>query len=268
MNQTAHHAALQSVNLDGPQLAAIADASIEAPLLLVSVSGAHLYGFASPDSDVDLRGTHLESLPNLLGLDPANPTLDRSWEVDGLEIDLVSHDLAKFLTLLLGQNGNYLEQLFSPLVVIESESMEELRTLVQQGTIARHAYQAYAGYAHSRWRIWREAAQDGSARVKPLLYAYRVSLTGLHLLQTGEVNAHLPTLAAEYGFDSLFDLIELKVSEKAAVRLSVDDHDKALQALQDRLLTAYERSPLPPEPTNRAALNDFLLRARLQLRTQ
>jgi len=28
------------------------------PLLFVTISGAHLYGFPSPDSDYDLRGVH------------------------------------------------------------------------------------------------------------------------------------------------------------------------------------------------------------------
>jgi len=29
------------------------------PLLFATVSGAHLYGFPSPDSDYDLRGAHI-----------------------------------------------------------------------------------------------------------------------------------------------------------------------------------------------------------------
>ena len=29
------------------------------PLLLVTISGAHLYGFPSADSDYDLRGIHV-----------------------------------------------------------------------------------------------------------------------------------------------------------------------------------------------------------------
>lgn len=32
------------------------------PLLFATVSGAHLYGFPSRDSDVDLRGAHLPTL--------------------------------------------------------------------------------------------------------------------------------------------------------------------------------------------------------------
>ena len=31
------------------------------PLLFATISGAHLYGFPSPDSDYDLRGVHVQS---------------------------------------------------------------------------------------------------------------------------------------------------------------------------------------------------------------
>ena len=105
--------------------------------------------------------------------------------------------------------------------------------------------------------------RNGAARLKPLLYAYRVSLTGLHLLRTGEVNASLPALAPEYGLAHLTDLIAMKVKEKATAHPPVEEHDAALQSLQAQLTLAYERSSLPAEPTNRAALNDFLVRVRL-----
>jgi uncharacterized protein len=254
---------MKDTHMDTIKLAQIARQATDAPLL-VSVSGAHLYGFASPDSDVDLRGTHLLPLPDLIGREPPRSTLDHSWVEDGLEIDLVSHDLAKFLLLLLRQNGNYLEQLYSPLVIIESDCIEELRSLVREGTIARHAYHAYAGYAQDQWRKWRKVAVNGSAPLKLLLYAYRVSLTGLHLLRTGEVNANLPALAPEYGLAHLSDLIAQKIREKATAQLSVEEHDSALQSLQEQLALAYEQSPLPAEPTNRSALNDFLVRVRLE----
>ncbi|MBX3001598.1 MAG: nucleotidyltransferase domain-containing protein [Caldilineaceae bacterium] len=253
----------EDLPVDTNQLAQIVAGATNAPLILVSVSGAHLYGFDSPDSDVDLRGTHLLPLPELIGLDPPQQTLDRSWVENGVEIDLVSHELAKFLHLLLRQNGNYLEQLYSPLVIIETAWVEELRALVKEGTIARHAYHAYAHYAQAQWREWRQQAVNGAGLLKPLLYAYRVSLTGLHLLRTGEVNASLPALAPEYGLAHLADLIAMKVKEKATAQLPVEEHDAALQSLQEQLALAYERSPLPAEPTNRAALNDFLVRVRL-----
>ena len=38
------------------------------PLLFATISGAHLYGFPSPDSDFDLRGVHLLPLTEVVGL--------------------------------------------------------------------------------------------------------------------------------------------------------------------------------------------------------
>jgi hypothetical protein len=52
------------------------------PLLFSSISGAHLYGFSSADSDVDLRGMHLLPPGAFLGLDPpADETIART-EID------------------------------------------------------------------------------------------------------------------------------------------------------------------------------------------
>ena len=39
------------------------------PLVFATISGAHLYGFPSPDSDYDLRGCHLLPLRDVVGLD-------------------------------------------------------------------------------------------------------------------------------------------------------------------------------------------------------
>lgn len=251
------------LNLD--RLKTLATSALAHPPLLVVVSGAHLYGFPSADSDVDLRGAHLLPVPALLGLDTPKQTVTRSWDDAGLEIDLVSHDLGKFISLLLQQNGNYLEQLFSPLIVWQTPWAEELRGLVPQGSIARHVYHAYAGYARGQWQMWQKETETGPARIKPLLYAYRVSLTGLHLLRTGEVNANLTELAPVYGFGHLRELVAAKQQEKAALPLPMDEHNAALADLQEQLHDAYTTSRLPEKPTNRPALNDFLVRARLQL---
>ncbi len=106
--------------LDLEQLRKIA-ADEKYPLVFATVSGAHLYGFPSYDSDVDLRGVHLLPAAEVVGLRHGPETLDRMWNDDGAEIDLVSHDLAKFLTLLLRPNGYVLEQLLSPLVVVTGD---------------------------------------------------------------------------------------------------------------------------------------------------
>ena len=46
------------------------------PLVFVTVSGAHLYGFPSADSDYDLRGMHVLPAKEVVGLDAGPETLD------------------------------------------------------------------------------------------------------------------------------------------------------------------------------------------------
>src|SRR6187551_1356950 len=99
------------------------------PLVFATISGAHLYGFPSPDSDYDLRGVHLLPLAEVVGLHADEETVEKSGIHDGLEIDLVTHDAKKFFGLLLKKNGYVLEQLLSPLVVSTTPEHEELKAL-------------------------------------------------------------------------------------------------------------------------------------------
>ncbi len=101
------------------------------PLVFATVSGAHLYGFPSPDSDYDLRGVHVLPVKEVIGLDEGRETLEVSEVRDGLEIDLVTHDARKFFALLLKKNGYVLEQLLSPLIVHTTEAHEELKAIAQ-----------------------------------------------------------------------------------------------------------------------------------------
>jgi predicted nucleotidyltransferase len=249
---------------DARAYAPILHSELPYPLLFAGIGGAHMFGFPSPDSDVDLRACHILPTASFISLDEPRLTVNRIWPVDGVEVDLVSHDLKKFVTLLLRQSGNHLEQLFSPWVVVNSDWAAELRAIMRGGGIARHVYHAYAGYSKNKWQEWRkEAMQDGAGRIKALLYAYRVSLTGIHVLRTGEVNADLSVLAPVYGLVNLLDLIAAKTAERIAVPLVIEEHDSMLLSLQQQLQDAFETSPLPEMPTNRAALDDFIVRVRL-----
>ena len=65
--------------------------------LFVTISGAHLYGFPSPDSDLDLRGAHVLPLETMIGLRDFGETYEHlGGEVDGVELDCVSHDVGKY----------------------------------------------------------------------------------------------------------------------------------------------------------------------------
>jgi predicted nucleotidyltransferase len=48
--------------------------------------------------------------------------------------------------------------------------------------------------------------------VKPLLYVYRVLLTGIHLMRTGEVQGNLVTLNEEFRLPYIADLVARKLA--------------------------------------------------------
>jgi predicted nucleotidyltransferase len=124
-------------------------------LLFAAISGAHLYGFPSPDSDYDLRGVHVLPLPEVVGLEARRETITVTADRDGWEIDLVTHDIAKFCRLLLRPNGYVLEQLCSPLVVTTSPTHPELRDLVPQMGTRNHAYH-YVGFAVNQQKLFQK----------------------------------------------------------------------------------------------------------------
>src|SRR6478752_1581318 len=177
------------------------------PLLFATVSGAHLYGFPSRDSDVDLRGVHVLPAEDLVGLRPPEETRSRMWDHDGTEMDLVTHDLRKFVRLMLKPNGYVLEQLLSPLVVHTCGTHAELVELAP-GVVTRNHAHHYRGFANTQWRLFGRTGE-----LKPLLYTFRALLTGIHLMRSGEVLAHLPALLGEVAAPAyLPGLIEAKAA--------------------------------------------------------
>lgn len=275
------------------------------PLLFATISGAHLYGFPSPDSDFDLRGAHVLPLEKVVGLDVHDETVEQSMIVPpdtssglrppspqsgegagSLEMDIVSHDVRKFFGLLLKKNGYVLEQLFSPLIVHTTPEHEELKAICSSGresahsshavgqsrltsaatgVITKHHAHHYFGFAETQWKLF---LKESPRRVKPLLYVYRVLLTGIHLMRTGVVEANLVTLNEAFRLPCVAELVARKTSGENTTLADADVafHEAEYQRLRGKLQAAHEASQLPesPDEQTRAALNDLLIRVRLK----
>jgi predicted nucleotidyltransferase len=228
--------------------------------LFITVSGAHLYGFPSADSDIDLRGCHLLPLVDLVGLKPPTDTHEAKLEHAGREVEFVSHEVGKYLRLLLKHNGYILEQVFSPLEVLGQDFLERLRPLAR-GCITRNCYHHYRGFLQTQMKLLE---REPVKKAKTLLYAYRVVLTGIHLLRTGEVEANLLALNRHFGLPFIDDLIRRK-QERERGELSELDwewHRGDLAAWETRLEEAHAVSRLPEEPP-RDELHRFLIGLRL-----
>ena len=229
------------------------------PLLFATVSGAHLYGFPSQDSDYDLRGVHILPLEEIVGLNLGPETVDRSDVLEGLEIDLVTHDVVKFFKLMLKTNGYVLEQLYSPLVVTTGANHDELKA-IGKDCITKYHSKHYIGFAKKQWELFED-----SKRIKPLLYVYRVVLTGINLMRTGVIEANLVTLNESFKLPFINELITRKM-EAEKIELDSDNiefHHKQFLELMSKLEESFEKSKLPEGPSARLALDDLLRRIRM-----
>lgn len=227
-------------------------------VLSCGITGSHQYGFPSPDSDLDIKGVHVAPTASLVGLTAPKEAHDRLLDYDGVECDLTTNEVGQALRLLLRGNGNMLERLLSPLRVVDAPEATELAALAR-ASLHRGFVSHYRGFFQG---LQREFDRTGGRRAKPLLYCYRVSLTGVHLLRTGELEADLSVLAPRYGFDDVAELIEHKRTTAELVDLddaAVARHRAAWADLEQQLLDAVQASPLPPQPPNRAEVEAWLV---------
>jgi len=247
---------------EDPRLHAIAD-SHPYPLLFATISGAHLYGFASADSDFDLRGAHVLPLDEVIGLQLGPETIERMDDQSGLDLDLVTHDLGKFVRMIQRPNGYVLEQLLSPLVVRTCEAHRELCELARSCLTRQHV-RHYLGFAKTQWRLFHK---EEPRRVKPLLYVYRVLLTGIHLMRTGEVQADLSVLNLDARLAHVDDLLQQKRegAEKQPLQGAIALHEREFARLEAELRESASTSSLPEELPDAArdGLHAFLVRVRM-----
>lgn len=240
----------------------VAEESAHRAHLVITLSGAHAYGFPSPDSDLDLKAVHVEPTARLLGLSTPPASVDRMEIIDGVEIDYTSNELKPVLLGVLHGNGNYIERLLGRLLPQASPDLAGLQPLVR-AALSRRLAGHYLGFAANQLAAF---AKEPTA--KKLLYVLRTALTGIHALASGEITCDLGDLCDPLGFPGARDLIATK-RRGERVQLGPTDaahwHTEATRAI-GMLRAAVDKSPLPPEPTPAAsrALEAWLLEIRLR----
>jgi len=155
-----------------------------------------------------------------------------------------------------------LEQLYSPLIVFTTERHEHLKHIARQ-CITRHHAHHYLGFAQTQWKLFEK---ENPRRVKPLLYVYRVLLTGIHLMRSGKVEANLVRLNEIYRLPYVPDLIQRKLGGAEQSTLQEADaefHRGEYARLVAMLEQEHLNSALPDTPLGASQLNDLLIQIRL-----
>ena len=226
--------------------------------VVVYLSGAHAYGFPSPDSDLDLKAIHVARTEDLLGFDVPAQTFDRAEIIDGVEIDYTSNELAHALSGVLAGNGNFIERVLGRMVPQASGLLAGLRPVVQRA-LSRRVHRHYRGFAQNQLRFL-----EREPTAKKLLYVLRTTLTGIHVLTTGELEADLTRLMDRYGVADAAALVERKrAGERVALdAVQVEAWRPRVDALFVALDRAHEVSLLPEEPANEDEVRAWLLTVR------
>ncbi len=131
-------------------------------------SGSRAWGFASPDSDYDVRFIYLSPLERYLSLRPARKdTIE--WVVDET-LDICGWDLSKALALARSGNPSLYEWATSPVVYRSGMEWERVWEVVRGYFSCKAALFAYYGVAQSTKSDFLEGDQ---VRYKKYLYALR-----------------------------------------------------------------------------------------------
>ena len=139
-------------------------------ILLAVESGSRAWGFASPDSDYDIRAVYVKPLDWYLGIE--EPMSD-TWEamLPG-ELDVSAWDLRKALRQFQKSNASFLEWLGSPIVYSDCGLIGELKGMIDSVFNPTHVAYHYASmFRHAM----EDKAVDGTIGVKKLCYALRAN---------------------------------------------------------------------------------------------
>lgn len=230
--------------------------------LVVSLSGAHAYGFPSPDSDLDLKAIHISPTRAVLGLFNEPKPGDRLEVIEGIEIDYSSNELQLVLKGVLTGNGNYLERVLGHLQPYADASLAELKPLVK-ACMSRQLHRHYSGFARGLFHEWE---LTGFSSVKKLLYVVRTTMTGLHALRTGELVTDVSALIDDYRLTGVDVLIAQKRrGERSDLPSELATEWRArIDSFFTRLDDALPSSLLPAEPAADAvnALEAWLIEVR------
>lgn len=146
-------------------------------VLLAVESGSRAWGFASPDSDFDVRFIYKRAMNQYLKLNASRDVIeipvDDTWDVCGWDLD-------KTLRLLHKSNPTLFEWLQSPICYCKTEFAERISPLMQECFSVKHMLYHYLNTAR---HTIKDHLQGEMVRPKKYFYALRPVLACFWVLQ-------------------------------------------------------------------------------------
>lgn len=136
-------------------------------IIMAIESGSRAWGFASPDSDYDVRFIYIRKPEDYLKLEGARDVIE--WKLDEV-LDINGWDLKKALQLLHKSNPAVFEWCASPIVYYQTEEFEELKKILPAFFSEK---KSLFHYWHMAETHYREYLKGEEVRLKKYFYALR-----------------------------------------------------------------------------------------------
>ena len=148
-------------------------------ILFAVESGSRAWGFASPDSDYDVRFIYIRRLEDYLRLNTIRDVIELPID-DALDIN--GWDLQKTLRLLHKSNPTLFEWFSSPIVYQETEFADKFRDLMMHYFSSKKTMYHYVSMAEGNYR---EYLKGDLIRAKKYFYVLRPVLACQWILDWG-----------------------------------------------------------------------------------
>lgn len=142
-------------------------------------SGSRAWGFASPDSDYDVRFIYVRPKESYLRLDTVRDVIE--WQLDET-LDINGWDIQKALRLLYKSNPTLFEWNQSPIVYQTTDEWQQISKTVNRYFILKSGVYHYLSAAKSNYR---EYLKGETVRLKKYFYVLRPILACKWILAEG-----------------------------------------------------------------------------------
>jgi len=236
------------------------EARHDVAVLFACESGSRGWGFASPDSDYDVRFIYVNRLPWYLTVAPRRDVIELPISGD---LDINGWDLRKALGLMRESNPTLLEWLRSPIVYRnDAEAMPRFRALSEAVFSNARAWHHYTSMAKKNFR---EHLQADEVRYKKYLYVLRPLLaarwirtqSGVPPMRFADLAQHtLDAVRDAALIDEINALLEVKMRAGEA---ATSPRWPGIHAFIEAELAANAAEPITPLPqAEEAGLDAFL----------
>jgi predicted nucleotidyltransferase len=223
-------------------------------ILLAVESGSRAWGFASPDSDYDVRLIYVRARSEYLRLDKTRDVIE--YPINDL-LDINGWDLDKTLRLLHKSNPTLFEWFSSPIVYMETSFAARFRVLMADFFSSKSSLWHYLSMAESNYR---EYLRGDMVKAKKYFYVLRPILACRWILDKGSpppmafsvlAQAELP-LSLTSDIEKLLDLKVNSPEIKQIPKINVvnDYLDSSIIEIKDIIRALPEEKACGWEPLN------------------